>query len=56
MEKNDIIKILKENNNCYVNSIDNINIKELEKIIGCKIETRATKTCDGGFVLEKKEN
>ena len=55
MEKNDIIKILKENNNCYVNSIDNINIKELEKIIGCKIESRTAKTCDGGFVLEKKE-
>ena len=53
MLKSDIIKNLKENNNCYVREID-FDIEEIEKECGFQLDVRTAKNCGVGFVLEKK--
>lgn len=53
----DIIKVLKNYDNCYVNEFTPEQIKRIEKKLKCKIVSRPTRYDIGGFVLERvKEN
>jgi len=54
MERKWIIKTLKENDNCYVED-KNVDLKDIEKEIGCELTIRDSNKIDGGFVIEKKK-
>lgn len=55
MERKDIIKNLKEHNNCYVGTLDDLDLKNIESELGFKLKVREAKNCDKGYVLERKK-
>lgn len=61
MTLRNIVNVLSNHDNCYVNEIpSDFTMKRLKTIFNCDITIRQTTSVDGGYVLEKvkevKEN
>ena len=54
MKKEKLIKLLKLYGNCYVRDID-FDVREIEKIVGFKLNVRYARNCDVGKVIERKK-